>query len=130
MTQRPPKKSESLEIRLSHADKAAFMRACRAEGRTASEVLRAAVDRRLTSSRKTFRLGHFALGAAAATALAAAAAPSLARPFADAQFQAIDRDRDRAINSAEFLRLDGDGDGAVSAGEFSSARERTAPHAS
>ena len=43
---RPPKKTETLEIRLDHAAKDAFMARCRAEGRTASEALRGFIDGR------------------------------------------------------------------------------------
>ena len=42
---RPPKKSESLEIRIPYPTKQAFMAHCRAEGRSASEELRAFIER-------------------------------------------------------------------------------------
>ena len=41
------KKSESLEIRIPHPTKEAFMARCRADGRSASEALRAFIDQQL-----------------------------------------------------------------------------------
>jgi len=41
---KPPKKSETIEIRLSHEAKAAFMERCRQERRTASEAIRLLID--------------------------------------------------------------------------------------
>lgn len=43
---RPPKKSESIEIRLSFEAKQAFAARCNAEQRTASEVLRSYIEER------------------------------------------------------------------------------------
>ena len=45
---RPPKKSDTIEVRLPHAVKRAFMAQCRAEGRTASDVVRGFVEARLS----------------------------------------------------------------------------------
>jgi hypothetical protein len=45
---RPPKKSESLEIRIPHPTKQAFMARCEAEGRTASEALRGFIEQHLS----------------------------------------------------------------------------------
>ena len=42
--ERPPKKSETLEVRVPHAAKQAFMARCRAEGRSASDVIREFID--------------------------------------------------------------------------------------
>ena len=44
MAPRPLKKTETIEIRLPHDTKTAFMARCRAEGRTASDVLRRFID--------------------------------------------------------------------------------------
>ena len=44
---RPPKKSESLEIRIPYPTKQAFMERCREEGVSASEVLRGLIETRL-----------------------------------------------------------------------------------
>jgi hypothetical protein len=44
---RPPKKSESLEIRIPYPAKQAFMARCRQDGTSASEALRALIDAHL-----------------------------------------------------------------------------------
>ncbi len=100
------KKSESLEIRIPYPTKEAFMARCRADGRSASESLRAFIDQQLEApakprfSRKTLRL---IAGAAIAAAVGAAALPSLARPsMAAAQFERIDANHDGVISRAEF----------------------------
>jgi hypothetical protein len=109
---RPDKKSESLEIRIPYATKAAFMERCRAEGTSASQTLREFIEAHLTGStatpraqmarpRRWIRVGA---GAAAALGLAATAVPSLARPLERAEFERLDRDRDGALVSAEFAR--------------------------
>ncbi|MBP8246942.1 MAG: hypothetical protein KAX56_08760 [Phenylobacterium sp.] len=100
------KKSESLEIRIPHPTKEAFMARCRADGRSASEALRAFIDQQLEApakprlSRRTLRL---VAGAAIAAAVGAAALPSLARPsIAAAQFDRIDANHDGVLSRAEF----------------------------
>lgn len=126
MTQRAPKKSESLEIRLSHPDKEAFMARCRAEGRSASDALRGFIAGQVARpARKGVRLRYWIVGGLAAAALGAVAAPSLAGTGADRQFDAMDADGDRAVSMAEFARLDADRDGRVTLAEFRAARERT-----
>ncbi|OJU09048.1 MAG: hypothetical protein BGN86_07050 [Caulobacterales bacterium 68-7] len=120
----PPrlKKSENLEIRLPHATKQAFMAHCRAEGRTASDALRAFIDDRLSPApvpRRRSGLARLAAGVLIATAVGAIAAPSLARPLLQAQVGRMDLDGDGAISLAEFARLDVDHDGKVSLGELS-----------
>lgn len=45
---RRPKKSETLEVRLPHETKQAFMARCRAEERSASEIIREAIEEYLT----------------------------------------------------------------------------------
>lgn len=100
------KKSESLEIRIPYPTKEAFMARCRADGRSASEALRAFIDQQLEApakprlSRRTLRL---VAGAAIAAAVGAAALPSLARPsIAAAQFDRIDANHDGVLSRAEF----------------------------
>jgi predicted transcriptional regulator len=44
MSYRPPKKSETIEVRVPHELKDALMRKARAEGRSASEVIRSSID--------------------------------------------------------------------------------------
>ena len=100
---RQPKKSETLEIRLSHAAKTAFMERCRAEGLTASEALRAHIEgpprKGLRAPAVVAALIGLAIGAVAAPSLAAAAGK-------------VSSDR------AAFARMDANGDGVVSFEEF------------
>lgn len=105
---RPPKKSETLEIRLPHATKTAFMSRCRDDGHTASEALRRFIDSELAANRQGARggLGWRQLLAAAAAGLAigAVAAPSLAQttPASRAAFDRLDRDLDGVVSFEEF----------------------------
>ena len=83
---RPPKKGETLEVRLPHAAKAAFMAHCRREGRTASETVRRLIDgemsspsRRRPSARGTVsRWWRAIVAALAGLVVGGIAAPSLA----------------------------------------------------
>jgi len=101
---RGPKKSETLEIRLPHAQKQAFMARCRSEGRSASEALRAFIEQALDEPRRpTRRLRWVAVGLAAVS-LGAIAAPSLARPSLPAQFARLDANHDGRLSPAEFER--------------------------
>ena len=103
---RTPKKSETLEIRLPHHTKQAFMALCRAEGRSASEALRGFIERALVrraSARRRVATRWLAAGAAV-LAFGAAAAPSLARPSLPAQFARLDTDHDGGISRNEFAR--------------------------
>ena len=109
---RPPKKTETLEIRLDHATKDAFMARCRAEGRTASEALRDFIDGRgLRPAKRRHGLGWTVVAAlGAGLAVGAIAAPSLAQSASRAVHAADDR--------AAFARIDRNGDGVVSLAEF------------
>lgn len=107
---RTPKKSDTIEVRLPHAVKRAFMDQCRAEGRTASDVVRGFVEAQLARERASpppalrrwFR-------PAAATAMigalglampgAVAAGPDLRPSFAE-----IDRNHDGLLTPDEFGR--------------------------
>lgn len=129
MTQRAPKKSESLEIRLSHPDKEAFMARCRAEGRSASDALRGFIAGQVARPARPPRLRYWIVGGLAAAALGAVAAPSLAGTGADRQFDAMDADGDRAVSLAEFARLDADRDGRLTLAEFRAAGGRTGRNA-
>ena len=105
--QRPPKKSEFLEVRLPHPIKQAFMARCRDEGRTASEAVRGFIDSQLAERRRRSRLGPPARLLAAAAALLAcglAAAPSFARTTVSADFARLDLDHDGRLSLAEFQR--------------------------
>jgi hypothetical protein len=104
---RPPKKSETLEVRLPHEAKIAFMARCRSTGQTASEAVRLFIEGEL-AGRPRYRArlnGWQALAAAVAgLAIGAAAAPSLAQTVgADrAAFHSLDRNGDGVLTPAEF----------------------------
>jgi hypothetical protein len=132
MPPRPPKKSESLEIRLPHATKTAFMQACRRRGVSASDVLRGCIARYLSTSVQTTDhrwkewIMSFALtprrrasiGGATLLVVAAATTFSLAGP-AEA---AID-----PRLAALFRWIDGDHDGRISPAEFAASLEQAPP---
>lgn len=101
---RGPKKSETLEIRLPHPLKQAFMACCRDEGRTASEALRAFIEEAVASPRRPARRLRWAAVGLAALSLGAVAAPSLARPSLPAQFAHLDADHDGQLSLFEFER--------------------------
>ncbi|VXB37745.1 hypothetical protein [Brevundimonas sp. G8] len=106
---KPLKKSETVEIRLPHATKSAFMARCRAEGRTASDAIRRFIDAELSqtsTTRRAPRLGWRPLLAAAVAGLAlgAVAAPSLAQssPPTRAAFDRMDRNHDGIVSFDEY----------------------------
>jgi hypothetical protein len=116
---RPPKKSETLEIRLPYPTKQAFMARCRDHGRSASEALRGFIESEIEAPpRRPANALRWLAGAALALAAGAAAVPSLAHPADD--FQRLDRNGDGRISASELLALDNDHDGQVSAAEFRS----------
>jgi hypothetical protein len=99
---RGPKKSETLEIRLPHAQKQAFMARCQAEGRSASEALRGFIEQALSEPQSPKRPLRWAAVGLAAVSLGAVAAPSLARPSLPAQFARLDADHDGRLSLTEF----------------------------
>ena len=101
------KKSEFLEVRLPYPTKQAFMDRCRAEGRSASETVRAFIDAHLEgrSARRAPGKGtRLAAAAAALMACGLAAAPSFARTTVSADFARLDGDHDGRLSLAEFQR--------------------------
>lgn len=114
MTQRPPKKSESLEIRIPYEAKQAFMARCQREGRSASEALREFIDGEIAPASKLRPKHRWRLvaGAVIAAAVGAAALPSLARTGAPAD-PAAD-----LLRRAAFARLDANHDGVLSLDEY------------
>lgn len=119
---KPPKKSESLEIRIPYPTKQAFMARCQAEGRSASEALRGFIDEHLEAqagpAQRSWRRWRLAAGALVLAGMAAAAAPTLARPSLQAEFQRLDANHDRMVTLDELSRADANGDGAISFSEY------------
>jgi hypothetical protein len=106
------KKSETLEIRLPHPTKEAFMAQCRADGVSASEALRGFIEGRLEGpSMRPRRRAHLVVGAVIAAAVGAVALPSLARPAAQ-----------DLVSRLAFERLDANHDGVISFDEYRQAR--------
>lgn len=120
MAKKPAKKTETLEIRISHETKAAFMAACRARGATASAVIRGFIDEVIAEARraqvqlqKTERPmtkifnNAYARAAAIAGLLASGvivATPSAAAdPRVAAVFRWWDADRDGGVSLEEFV---------------------------
>ncbi|MGX1588635.1 EF-hand domain-containing protein [Brevundimonas diminuta] len=98
-----PKKTETVEIRLSHTAKTAFMARCRAQGMTASEAIRRFID----ADRGDVRVAPWRqiwIAAVAGLALGAVAAPSLAQSLSPsrAAFDRLDRDRNGVVTFEEF----------------------------
>jgi len=104
---RPPKKSETIEVRLSHEAKAAFMERCRQEQLTASEAIRLFIDDRLDPRpipRRRRAPSWRIVAAGVAGAALGMAAPSLAwagqntRPV----FDQLDQNHDGVLSYQEF----------------------------
>jgi hypothetical protein len=106
---RQPKKSEAIEIRLSHAAKSAFMEHCRRDNRTASEAIRLFIDAQIgrDPAPRGKRLPLWRTFAAIAAGMAlgmGAAAPSLAHATqtSRAVFDQLDRNHDGVLTYREF----------------------------
>lgn len=126
---RPPKKSETLEVRMPHDQKRAFLEACRNEGRTASEVVRGFVEGYLARAAAAERGGERLLdeprswrslamslvsrngrrsllagGVGALGLLALAVSPSAADIDFRAMFDRMDANADGRVTVEEFAR--------------------------
>lgn len=108
---RSPKKSETIEVRLPHAAKIAFIARCHSDGRTVSEAVRSFIEAEISQSsraRALIRLHAWQALAAALGGLAvgAVAAPSLAHPTTNsrAAFERLDRNHDGVLTFDEFHR--------------------------
>jgi hypothetical protein len=109
VSNKPPKKSETLEVRLSHEAKLAFMERCREDRRTASEAIRLFIDGQIDPRpvERRPRVPHWRMIAAVVAGAAlgmGAAAPSLARASdtSHAVFEQIDRNHDGVLSYDEF----------------------------
>lgn len=119
MTDRQPsKKSDMLEVRLTHHTKSAFMDKARADGRPASEIVREQIDAYLSGAARPrprlaapmdFLRRHaraaMLLAAAGVTALAmgVAVSPANAQPDLQSAFAALDANGDGVVSLAEFV---------------------------
>lgn len=117
---RPPKKSELLEVRLSHETKQDFLAACRKAGRTASDVVREAIDRFIEADRQRpetqsgkrsltamiptpiRRKRYLAVGLGLTGLAVFAALPSAAGPSLETVFKQLDRNSDGVVTAQEF----------------------------
>jgi hypothetical protein len=101
----PPKKSETLEVRLPYPTKQAFMARCRDDGRSASEAVRAFIETEVGERAKPGRrrlMARLAAGALIAAAAGAVAAPTLAHPNRAADFLRLDANHDGVLTLQEF----------------------------
>jgi Ca2+-binding EF-hand superfamily protein len=122
------KKSETLEVRIPHETKQAFLTACREDGTTASEVVRDQVQAYLDQRKRPSQQEHgrsnimhlpqsvrrygprVAAGGIAAIGLATLAVlPSAAAPDFKAQFGRLDANGDGVLSVDEFLGPKDDG---------------------
>lgn len=108
---RPPKKTDSLEVRLPHAVKKAFMARARSRGRTASSLVREFVDSYLAGTDPATERRKMLKRIATPAALSSLVATALALHLPSAASAAPDF-------KSLFDQLDGDKDGQLSADEF------------
>lgn len=109
---RPPKKSETLEVRVPHEVKDALMRKAHAQGRSASDVVRTCIADYLDGDGKegSSMLSMMWKPAVAASAVGAAIlwsamapAPLSAGPDLKAAFDHLDQNHDHVVSLSEFL---------------------------
>lgn len=110
---RKPKKSETVEVRLPFEVKHALMDKARAEGRSASEIIRESIDLYLAGQTKENGPMLLALwkpaamvGAASLALVGAAFLPTASHAQTDLKsvFQMLDRNHDGTITADEFER--------------------------
>lgn len=115
---RPPKKSETIEVRLTHEAKKALVNRARSEGRSASAIIRECVADYLGSEAKErpSMLSTIWKPALASAALLGGAAllslsfstPLSAGPDLTVAFEQLDRNHDHAISLDEFIGRNAD----------------------
>lgn len=106
---RAPKKSETIEIRLSYEAKSAFVRRCRDDGVSASEAIRTMIDGRMADRREgsAARRAHRRTIAAIIAGMvlgAGVAVPALAHgsQTSHAAFDQLDHNHDGVLSYDEF----------------------------
>jgi hypothetical protein len=104
---RPPKKSDTIEVRLPHAVKRAFMDQCHAQGRTASDVVRGFVEAHLAkepAEPAALRLWFRPVAAAGMLAALMVAMPVAVASGPDLRpsFAVIDRNHDGLLTPDEY----------------------------
>lgn len=109
MRQNSLKKSETIEVRVPHATKVAFVAKCHSDGRSVSDAVRQFMAQELEATRRTSKRRAPVVWQAVAAALAglamgAVAAPSLAHPTSNsrAAFERLDRNNDGLLSFDEF----------------------------
>lgn len=109
MSAKPPKKNETIEIRLPDQAKTAFMDHCRRENRSASEAIRAFIDEQLAqrpgARQPSKSFWRVLVAAIFGTILGVGvAAPSLASstPNTRPEFDRLDRDHNGMLTYDEF----------------------------
>ena len=107
MSTRMSKKSETIEVRLSHEAKSAFAERCRRERRTISEAVRTFIDGQLDGPQRARRSPSWRIVAAGMIGAAlglGAAAPSFAHATetSRAAFDTLDRNHDGVVSYREF----------------------------
>ncbi len=109
VSNRAPKKNETIEVRIDDATKAAFMARCAQEGSSASDAIRGFIDARVSASSRSGRRRASAWRMATAGLLGAllgvgTTAPSLAHgvPSPRPAFEQLDRNHDGVLTAAEY----------------------------
>ena len=139
MSMRDEKKSESLEVRLPYSQKIAFMQACKEQGITSSDALRAGIDEFLATREGQSQPSQFknvvtlmktnpkkTVGSLMAMSIGAALFTAMPSAAQDELFTQYDKNKDGVLTVGEisendgkvFEVLDKNGDGQISADEF------------
>jgi Ca2+-binding EF-hand superfamily protein len=116
--QRPPKKTEMIEVRVSMETKRDFLDACRTDGRSASDVIRegmqAFIDRQAPEAtpsdpaivplrERVLKKRYLAVAVVATGVAGLAALPSAAAPDLAGMFARMDANADGVLSNEEFM---------------------------